>query len=38
MRNVVQGPGPNGQANDNWNEAVNADDDGQETTVRINHL
>lgn len=38
MRELVKGPGPNGQAHDNWNESANADDDGQETVERINHL
>ena len=27
---VLCGPGPDGQAGDNWNEALNADDDGQD--------
>ncbi|SUD48514.1 Uncharacterised protein [Nocardia otitidiscaviarum] len=38
MRELVLDPGPNGQAHDNWNEAMNADDDGQESFMRVNRL
>ncbi len=30
MRAQLDGPGPNGSADDLWNVAANADDDGQD--------
>ncbi|SUB41303.1 Uncharacterised protein [Nocardia brasiliensis] len=34
MTTVLQDPGPDGAASDNWNEADNADDDGHDDRPR----